>query len=121
MALLEPSVAYVAERFAIAKSRAAIFVGIAMLAVGFVCLYDMDFLNFLDGGLTAPITLPLAALILVLFVGWRLDKKIIDGELQDGDRKLGAFLLLLIRYVAPLMIAIIFVAGIRDKYFPDLF
>ena len=121
VALLEPSVAFVAERLSIAKSRAAIYVGIAMLGVGFICLYDMDFLNFLDGGLTAPITLPLAALILVLFVGWRLDKTIIDGELQDGDQKLGAFLLVLIRYVAPLMIAIIFVAGIRDKYFPDLF
>lgn len=121
VALLEPSVAYVSERYEIAKSRAALYVGIVMIAVGFMCLYDMDFLNFLDGGLTAPITLPLAALILVLFVGWRLDQNIIDGQLHESDRKLGSFLLLLIRYVAPVMIAIIFIAGVRDKYFPDLF
>jgi len=121
VALLEPSVAYVAERYQLIKSRAAVYVGIVMVGVGFICLFDMDFLNFLDGGLTAPITLPLSALILVLFVGWRLDKLIIDGELNDGDQQLGAVLLLLIRYVAPLMIAIIFVAGIRDKYFPDWF
>lgn len=121
VAFLEPCVAYITERYGIVRSRAALYVGIAMLGVGFICLHSMDFLNFLDGGLTATITLPLSALILVLFVGWRLDKKIIDAELSDADRKLGAVLLVLIRYIAPLMISIIFIAGIRDKYFPDLF
>jgi SNF family Na+-dependent transporter len=53
----------------------------------------------------------------VLFVGWRLDKSIIDAELSDSDRQLGKFLLLMIRYLAPLMISIILIAGIQQKYF----
>ncbi|MEM7358345.1 MAG: sodium-dependent transporter [Pseudomonadota bacterium] len=121
VAMLEVPAAYVAEQFNLTKAKAAIYMGIAMVAVGFVCLYSMDFLNFLDGGLTAPILLPVSALMVVLFVGWRLDRAIIEAEFTDEDRKLGNFLLLLVRYVAPVMIALILFAGVRDKYFPTLF
>ncbi|MFQ3244352.1 MAG: NSS family neurotransmitter:Na+ symporter [Arenicella sp.] len=117
VALLEPSVAHVAEQLKISKVKAAISVGLLMLIVGFGCLYSIEFLNFLDGGLTAPILLPFSALLVVLFVGWRLDKSIIDAELSDSDRQLGKFLLLMIRYLAPLMISIILIAGIQQKYF----
>ena len=78
----------------------------------------MEFLDFLDGGLTAPILLPFSGLMVVLFIGWRLDRAILEAELSDEDRKLGHFLLFLLRYIAPIMIAIILVAGIQDKYFP---
>ncbi len=117
VALLEPSVAHTAEHFKINKAKAAIYVGIVMIVVGFGSLYSTEFLDFLDGGLTAPILLPLSALLVVLFVGWRLDKNIVDAELSDNDRKLGKFLLLMIRYLAPLMITIILIAGIQQKYF----
>jgi len=117
VALLEPSVAHASEHFKISKAKAAIYVGIVMILVGFGSLFSIEFLDFLDGGLTAPILLPLSALLVVLFVGWRLDKSIIDAELSDNDRKLGKFLLLMIRYLAPLMITIILVAGIQQKYF----
>jgi len=117
VALLEPSVAHASEHLKISKAKAAIYVGIVMILVGFGSLFSIEFLDFLDGGLTAPILLPLSALLVVLFVGWRLDKSIIDAELSDNDRKLGKFLLLMIRYLAPLMITIILVAGIQQKYF----
>ena len=121
VAMVEPAVAHLSEQFKIKKSRAAVYVGIPLLAVGFGSLYSMKFLDFLDGGLTAPILLPFSALMMVLFVGWRLDRKIIATELSDNDRALGQFLVFFIRYVAPLMITIILFAGIRDKYFPGLF
>jgi len=117
VALLEPSVAHASEHFKISKAKAAIYVGVVMVAVGFGSLFSIEFLDFLDGGLTAPILLPFSALLVVLFVGWRLDKNIIDAELSDSDRKLGNFLLLMIRYLAPLMITIILIAGIQQKYF----
>jgi NSS family neurotransmitter:Na+ symporter len=91
------------------------------VAVGFVCLYSPAFLDFLDVGLTAPVLLPLSALMVVLFVGWRLNRAVIEAEFTDADRKLGHFLLFFVRYVAPVMITLILIAGIRDKYFPGLF
>ena len=121
VAMLEPAVAHVAEKFKMTKAKAALVVGIPMVIVGFGSLYSLEFLDFLDAGLTAPILLPFSALMGVLFVGWRLDRKITDAELTDADRKLGHFLLFLVRYVAPIMITLILLAGIRDKYFPTLF
>ena len=117
VALLEPSVAHASEQLGISKAKAAILVGSAMILIGLGSLYSIEFLDFLDGGLTAPILLPLSALIVVLFVGWRLDKKIITAELSESHQKLGQFLLLMIRYLAPLMITVILVAGIHQKYF----
>ena len=120
VALLEPAVAHTSEQFKISKAKAAIACGTLMLLFGFGSLYSLEFLDFLDTGLTAPILLPFSALMVVLFVGWRLDRSIIDAELNHNDRGLGNFLLLMVRYIAPLMILIILVAGVRDKYFPTL-
>ena len=117
VAMLEPAVAHLSEQFKIAKSKAALYVGLPMIAVGFICLYSLEFLDFLDTGLTATILLPFSALIGVLFVGWRLDRAIIDSELSSDDRAFGHFLLFLVRYVAPIMIMVILLAGIRAKYF----
>lgn len=117
VALLEPSVAHLSEETKMSKAKAALVMGAAMILVGLGCLYSIEFLDFLDTGLTAPILLPFSALMVVLFVGWRLDRTIIANELSDEDRKLGEFLLLLVRYVAPIMISIILIAGIVDKYF----
>lgn len=119
VALLEPSVAHLAEETSMNKAQAALTVGLAMIVVGFGCVFSMEFLDFLDGGLTAPILLPFSGLVVVLFIGWRLDRAIIDGQLTDEDRRFGQVLLFLIRYVAPIMIAVILVAGIQNKYFPS--
>lgn len=121
VALLEPAVAHTAEQMKTTKAKAALIAGAVMIVVGFGSLYSISFLDFLDTGLTAPILLPLSALFVVLFVGWRLDKTIIAAELSESDRKLGGFLLFMIRYVAPLMIAIILLSGIQGKYLPNLF
>ena len=118
VALLETSVAHLAEQTGWSKAKSAWIMGAAMVLVGFGCVFSLEFLDFLDGGLTAPILLPFSGLMVVLFIGWRLDRAIIDAELTDEDRKLGHFLLFMLRYVAPIMIAIILVAGIQDKYFP---
>lgn len=117
VALLEPSVAHLSEQTGMSKAKAACIMGAAMIAVGFGCVYSMTFLDFLDTGLTAPILLPLSALLVVAFVGWRLDQAIINQQLGQEDQSIGRFLLFLIRYIAPVMILVILIAGIRDAYF----
>lgn len=117
VAILEVPAAFIAEQFKIPRAQAALYTGVAMIGVGFGCLFNLDFLNFLDTGLTAPILLPLSALMLVLFVGWQLDQAIMDAEFSDDDRKLATFLLVMVRYVAPAMITLILISGVRDKYF----
>lgn len=117
VAMLEPAVSHIAEQFKASKAKAALYVGIPLIAVGFISLYSLTFLDFLDSGLTAPILLPFSALAGVLFVGWRLDRTITESELSHDDRTIGHFLLFLVRYVAPLMITIILYVSIRSEYF----
>ncbi|MFK8029270.1 MAG: sodium-dependent transporter [Gammaproteobacteria bacterium] len=117
VSLLEPTTGHISEQFNIPKPKAAIMCGVAMVVLGAGSLLSMQFLDFLDGGLTGPIMLPLSALIIVLFVGWRLDKTILDDQLDAKDKALGGILFWLVRYLAPVMITIIMVSGIYDKYF----
>jgi NSS family neurotransmitter:Na+ symporter len=120
VSLLEPSVAHITEQFRLKRSHASLIMGAIMIIIGLVCLYDLSFLDFLDKGLTAPILLPLSALTVVLFVGWRLNKKVLNDELAESDRKLAYVLFFMLKYVAPVMIFVIFVAGISGRYFPSL-
>ena len=119
VSLLEPLVAHVCEQFGLNKPKAALVCGAGMIALGLGCLLSSEFLDFLDTGLTAPIMLPLSALGIVLLVGWRLDHAITAKELGEQDLQLGRILLLLVRYVAPVMISVILVSGIVSKYFGD--
>ncbi|MFK7956667.1 MAG: sodium-dependent transporter [Lysobacterales bacterium] len=117
ISLLEPSVAHLSEQFNMPKARAAIICGVGMLAVGGGCLYSLNFLDFLDQGLTAPIMLPLSALLIVLFVGWRLKRAILEDQLDDEDKALAGFLMWMVRFVAPVMTTIILVYSVFDRYF----
>jgi NSS family neurotransmitter:Na+ symporter len=117
VSLLEPTTAHISEQFKIPKAKAALLCGAAMILLGAGCVFSLEFLDFIDTGLTAPIMLPLSALIIVLFIGWRLDQSILDDQLDEKDKALGGSLLVLVKYLAPIMITIIMVYGILDKYF----
>ncbi len=117
IALIEPAVGHLAERSRFSKAQSSVIVGVGTMLVGLGSLYSLKFMDFLDGGLTATFMLPASALLVVVFVGWRLDKVIINKELQDSDQTIGRFILWLIRYVAPIMITIILIEGIRSQYF----
>ena len=122
VSLLEPSVAYLAEKTGWTKKKAAWVAGAAMLTVGLASIYVDGFMDFLDGGLAGPILAPLSALLIVLFTGWRLKKAILSQELAGPGEKLGRFVMVFVRYVAPVFMGFILIAGVYAKYgiFPIL-
>ena len=117
VSLLEPSVAYVAERFKMTKAKAAWVTGAAITVVGFGSLFSPAFFDFIDTGLAGPILAPLSALLIVMFTGWRLNKSIVSEEIEGKDEKLGRFILFFVKYVAPAFMAFVLVRGILSKYF----
>jgi NSS family neurotransmitter:Na+ symporter len=121
VALLEPAVAHTSEQLGMARGRATVLLGIAALVVGLGSLYSLEFMDLLDTKITAAVLMPFSALLIVTFVGWRLDRTIYNAEISDEDKALGGFLLFMLKYVAPLMITVILLAGIRSNYFPTLF
>ncbi|MGJ8559744.1 MAG: sodium-dependent transporter [Litorimonas sp.] len=121
VSLLEPSVAFVSERFKMTKAKAAWVMGAIMIAVGLISVFgvapggDTYALDAIDT-FTGQVMLPLAGLLIVLFVGWRVDKAIIATEFADS-MALGNILLVLTRFVAPIFVAIVFVSSVYGAYF----
>ena len=117
VSLLEPSVAFVAERFNITKKKAAWLTGAAITGLGLVSMLSPWFFEFIDTGLAGPILAPLSALFIVLFTGWRLKKSIVTDEIAGGSEGLGRFIMFFVRFIAPLFMGFVLVLGVLAKYF----
>ena len=120
VSLLEPSVAYLAEKAKIAKAKAAWITGAAIMAIGLLSLYNLDFMDFIDGGLAGPILAPLSALLVVLFTGWRLNKAILAQELSGPGEALGKFILIFVRFIAPVFMGLVLILGTWDRWIAPL-
>lgn len=121
VSLLEPSVAYVAERLKVTKAKAAWITGAAITAVGLMSLFSQDFFNFIDTGLAGPILAPLSALLIVLFTAWRLDKAIVAQEIAGDGEALGRFILIFVKWVAPVFMGLVLIIGTYDKWIAPMF
>jgi len=120
VSLLEPSVAWVAEKFNLAKAKAAWITGAAIMGLGLFSLYSLEFMDFIDGGLAGPILAPLSALMVVLFTGWRLNKAILAQELSGPGEMLGKFILFFVRFVAPIFMGFVLIMGTWSKWIAPL-
>jgi len=121
VSLLEPSVAYVAERFKMTKRKAAYVTGAAIITVGLGSLYSPAFFEFIDTGLAGPILAPLSALMISIFVGWRLDRAILAEEISGEGEKIGRFLVILTKYVAPIFMGLVLIIGTLNRWIFPLF
>ncbi len=117
ISLFEPSVSYVAEQFKMTRKKSAAIMGFVMWCIGAVCVFWDSVLDGIDG-FTGTVMLPLSGLLLVLFVGWRLNRTILSGEMHGVSPGLAKGLLFLVRYVAPVCVALILVLGLIEKYGP---
>ena len=128
VALMEVPTAWVIDRFKLRRGIAAglVTLGAALLGVlsalstgalagfhplGFIPIFEgMGTLDALDG-LTSKLTMPIAALLTSIFVGWIADRRLVDSEtgLSGGVHLLWRFL---VRFVCPLALAAIMVFGL---------
>lgn len=115
VSLLEPSAAFVAEKFKLTKAKAAWVTGAAITMLGLGSLLSPAFFDFIDTGLAGPILAPLSALLIVLFTGWRLKKAVVMEEIK-GSEALGNFIMFFVRFVAPIFMGLVLVFGIYGKY-----
>ena len=125
ISLLEVVVAYISEELNIKRQWATVIACAATILLGsFASLSLMDNTPFTIGGktvfdtldfITANVMLPLGGILIVIFVGWRFGKAKFFGEVtNDGTIKasLKKFIFFIIRYLAPVAIAIVFISGL---------
>ena len=125
ISLLEVVVAYISEELHVKRQWATVIACAATMLLGcFASLSLMDHTPFTIGGktvfealdfITANVMLPLGGILIVIFVGWRFGKaKFFQEVTNEGTIKasLKKVILFIIRYLAPVAIAIVFISGL---------
>jgi NSS family neurotransmitter:Na+ symporter len=122
--VVEPMIAWWQERFGLKRHLAAFFVCLSIFVLGLGTVFSFNlwsgwrplasFERFADFGyfeildyLTANIMMPVSGLLLAIFVGWMIKPDAIAAELQMQDRRLFRAWFWLLRWVAPISIALI--------------
>ncbi|GAB5411137.1 MAG: sodium-dependent transporter [Chlamydiales bacterium] len=122
ISLLEVLVANLIENFKLSRNKAVMYAGIGIFLLGIPCalsgssalfgnwkaIYGRDFLETLDY-ITANWMMPFAGLFAVLFVGWFLDKKLVENEFKSGTvlKKVYPFWRFSVRWIAPTAVILI--------------
>lgn len=76
-----------------------------------VKIFGLTFFEFLDT-ITSKVMLPLGGMLVSIFVGWYLDRRIVWDEISnEGSLKVSFFkvYIFILRYLAPIAIALIFI------------
>ncbi|MDE6148231.1 MAG: sodium-dependent transporter [Bacteroidales bacterium] len=127
VSIFEVGVAYLVEERHLTRRTAALVVYVVTWTVGVLCSFSFgplsEFLvlgdtifDFLDK-ISANVLMTAGALLIVLFVGWKMKRSDVRDEFTNGgtlpvNDRLFPWLYFMIRYVAPLAIALILVSGL---------
>ena len=124
ISLLEVIVAYFVEEIHMSRRWATVIASLGCMALGVfaslslkngtgLTIAGLSFFDSLDF-FSAKILLPIGALFIVIFVGWVMGKHTFNEEItNDGKLKLSVkgVIYFIIKYLAPLAIAVIFISG----------
>ena len=122
ISLLEPLVAWLVENRGFSRVRAAILGGVAVWLLGIACLlslnewsgfkvFGMGILDLFDY-VTANVLLPLGGVLIAVFAGWVLSRSASAAELRIASEGLYQVWLVLIRFIAPLAVILVFAHAI---------
>ncbi|MDR3252516.1 MAG: sodium-dependent transporter [Tannerella sp.] len=121
ISLHEVATVYLHEERRISRPRATLFVSIGVTVVAVISslsfgvmkeytLGGLTFFELLDY-VTAKILLPFGGMLICIFTGWRVDRKILRAELTNHGTVafyFFTFYSFLLRYIAPVAIGLIF-------------
>ena len=130
IAILEPMVSYAVDRWKMARRNACIVFGFVAWLIGIASVLSfnvwqdfapLDMIKPLQGKniydlidyLTANLLMPIGGILIALFVGWRLKPAELIAELGMQNPIIFKTWFFLVRFVAPLAILGILIAGLR--------
>lgn len=125
ISLAEVSVAILQDRFRVKRAVACILVVVPLFLLSTFCSLSLapssvftiggvSLFDFLDTWAT-NLMLPAGAIMLCIYMGWVAPKKFFIGQLTNGgriNRSWAAVNRFLVRYIAPVLIALVLVAGL---------
>lgn len=122
ISLHEVVTAYLHEEFNFTRGKAARLVTTDCILLGILCslslgvtkeftIFGLGMFDLFDF-VTAKLMLPLGGLLISIFTGWYLDKKLVWSEItNNGTLKVPTYKLIIfiLKYVAPIAISVIFI------------
>ena len=125
ISVLEVVVAYLVEELKMSRKKSTLLASTSIAILGLFCTLSLGPLKGLNvAGMSlfdllekssANIFLPLGGLFIVLFVGWKLSKQEVLNEITNQGSlrgRLGYLFLFIVRFVAPVAIALVFLNGL---------
>ncbi|WP_432697411.1 sodium-dependent transporter [Marinobacterium sp. YM272] len=125
ISLMEPGAAWLVETLGLSRTKASILLGVLVWLLGLLALgsfnvtsdfliFGMTAFDFLDF-LTANIMLPLGGFFVAVFVGWYLTREMSEDELALRSSLIYQLWRVVIRYVSPVAVAVIFALNLYQK------
>lgn len=129
LGMLEPIVSYLSEHKGRSRPKMAALAGFCTWAIGIVAalsfniwsdvklmhfiplLKDKSIFDLLDFSI-ANVLLPLNAMLIAVFSGWMMSRKVLLHELGIDSAVFSGFLRFILRYVAPVLIFMIFYSSL---------
>jgi NSS family neurotransmitter:Na+ symporter len=109
IALLEPAVAWLIQRWGLSRARSVGVVAGGAWLLGLGSVLSKTFLDVVDY-VSANILLLIGALLTSVLVGWRLSSALMTEELVQTAPQVGVACRWLLRYVCPIAILAVFIA-----------
>jgi NSS family neurotransmitter:Na+ symporter len=128
VSLIEPGVAWLVESGRVSRVVACLILGGTAWLLGITAVLSFndwadfkpwfllnrtpfDFLDFI----TAQVMLPLGGLFIAVFVGWFMKREIVRSEMAAESHPLYDIWEVIIRYVSPVLLSIVFIVALWDK------
>ncbi len=127
VSLFEVGVAYLVEEKNVRRMPATIIIFFGVWIVGCLCslsfgplkgftLYDKNLFSFLDM-ISSNFLMAAGAMVFAIFVGWKMKREDVYDEFTNGgtlgfNAKCFPLIYFLIKYIAPVVIGVIFISGL---------
>ncbi len=117
----EIATAFIHENYKMSRQKSAVIVTLICMVLGTACclsfgawsgvkIWGMGFFDLFDF-LTAKFLMPLGGILITMFVGWSMERKMVMEELTNqGTLRIRGlrFLIFLVRWVAPIGVGLVF-------------
>jgi NSS family neurotransmitter:Na+ symporter len=116
VSLLEPAITYLIDAFKVKRNIAVISTGVLSTLLGIIWILtnslEMDGLFTNIDKLVSNLLVPLTAVGISLFMGWFVEKKLIEKELSQTPKIIFSIYRILLKWVCPVVITVILIRGL---------